>query len=60
MVYSAFYCDEEQLPILNELGCAGRPVLTRANIYQENSFGHVHLHVPEMDHLPRGINDKTS
>ena len=26
MVYSAFYCDEEQLPMLNELGCAGNAV----------------------------------
>ena len=24
MVYSAFFCDEDQLAVLNDLGCAGR------------------------------------
>ncbi len=27
MVYSAFYCDENQLSILNDLGCAGNLIV---------------------------------
>ena len=27
MVYSAFFCDENQLSILNDLGCAGNSIL---------------------------------
>jgi hypothetical protein len=28
MVYSAFFCDDDQLTVLNDLGCAGNSLTT--------------------------------